>query len=296
MLYAYGRENQMMMLQGAAPQQIDRALKDFGMAMGPNAVGDLAGLDVGYRVRREHKGLSADPCYYRVADLMVEAGRLGQKTGRGIYAYVAGSREPQVDPEVEPMIAAEAQRLGVTRRSFSDAEIVERCMLALVNEGARILQEGIARSAEDIDVIWCNGYGYPRFRGGPIFYAQSLGIQKVVRSLKIILAQETAPSAGSRPHCWNSGPLARRANDRHRGESLSRSISSLGFSVAHDGVLEVVLGNTERRNAVDDQGHRDLSRVWVSIDADAEVRSVLVRGAVVIFRQGRLQLDRTYPG
>jgi 3-hydroxyacyl-CoA dehydrogenase len=190
MLYAYGRENQMMMLQGAAPQQIDRALKDFGMAMGPNAVGDLAGLDVGYRVRREHRHLSVDPCYYRVADLMVEAGRLGQKSGRGIYAYVAGSREPQVDPEVEPMIVAEAQRLGVTRRTFNDAEIVERCMLALVNEGMRILQEGIARSAEDIDVIWCNGYGYPRFRGGPLFYAQAIGLDKVVTALRA-LARDT---------------------------------------------------------------------------------------------------------
>jgi 3-hydroxyacyl-CoA dehydrogenase len=175
MLYAYGRENQLMMLEGATPSQIDAALESFGMAMGPNAVGDLAGLDVGYRVRRERKDLRDDPRYYRVADLLVEAGRLGQKSGKGAYAYAPGSRRPAADVEVEAMIAAESQRLRVARRTIGDEEIQERCLFALINEGARILAEGIANSPADIDAIWCNGYGFPRFRGGPLFYADTIG-------------------------------------------------------------------------------------------------------------------------
>jgi 3-hydroxyacyl-CoA dehydrogenase len=179
MLYAYGRENQLLLLEGASPAQIDAALEGFGMAMGPNAVGDLAGLDVGYRVRRERKDLPADPCYYRVADLLVEAGRLGQKTGRGAYSYPDGARRRVPDPEVEAMIAAEAQRLRIERRAISDEEICRRCLFALINEGARLLGEGIAAVSGDIDAIWCNGYGFPRFRGGPMFYADSLGLAAV---------------------------------------------------------------------------------------------------------------------
>jgi 3-hydroxyacyl-CoA dehydrogenase len=173
MLYAYGRENQMMMLEGATPWQIDRALENFGMAMGPNAVGDLAGLDVGYRVRRERANPHDDPLYYRVADMLVEHGRLGQKTGKGYYLYNS-SRERAVDPEVEALIRAEGRRLGIEQREISDREIVERCIGALINEGRRLLEEGIAASPDDIDVIWCNGYGFPRTRGGPMFYAKTL--------------------------------------------------------------------------------------------------------------------------
>jgi 3-hydroxyacyl-CoA dehydrogenase len=184
MLYAYGRENQLMLLEGASPTQIDEALKRFGMAMGPNAVGDLAGLDVGYRVRRERRDLPDDPRYYRPADRMVEAGRLGQKTGRGMFRYESGSRTPLPDPEVEQMIAAESARLSIERRSIDETEIVDRCILALINEGARILGEGIAESAAAIDAIWCNGYGFPRWRGGPMFYADSLGVRQVVESIE----------------------------------------------------------------------------------------------------------------
>ena len=138
MLYAYGRENQLMLLEGASPSQLDAALRTFGMAMGPNAVGDLAGLDVGYQVRRERRDRPADPRYYRVADLLVEAGRLGQKSGRGAFRYESGSREPLSDPEVETLIAAESQRLGMARHAITDTEIVERCTYALINEGAAI--------------------------------------------------------------------------------------------------------------------------------------------------------------
>ena len=184
MLYAYGRENQFLMLEGASPSQIDTALERFGMAMGPNAVGDLAGLDVGYRVRRERKDLPDDPRYYRVADLLFEAGRLGQKAGRGAYLYPAGARQRVRDPEVEAMIAAEAARLGVARRLIGDEEIVKRCVFALINEGARLLGEGIADSADDIDAIWCNGYGFPRFRGGPMFHADSIGPAVVLEEMR----------------------------------------------------------------------------------------------------------------
>jgi 3-hydroxyacyl-CoA dehydrogenase len=180
MLYAYGRERELMLLEGALPEQIDRALEAFGMAMGPNAVGDLAGLDVGYQVRREWRDRPDDPRFYRVSDALVEQGRLGQKTGRGFYRYEPGARRGQPDPEVAALIRAEAARLGVAQRALGDAEIVERCMLALVNEGARILEEGIAARSADIDVIWCNGYGYPRERGGPMFYADTLGLRHVL--------------------------------------------------------------------------------------------------------------------
>jgi 3-hydroxyacyl-CoA dehydrogenase len=184
MLYAYGRENQLLLLEGAAPAQVDAALEKFGMAMGPNAVSDLAGIDVGYRVRRERKDLPDDPRYYRVADLLFEAGRLGQKTGRGAYLYPSGSRKPVRDPEVETMIVAESARLGIERRAIADEEIVQRCLFALINEGALILEQGIAASPGDIDAIWCNGYGFPRFRGGPMFYADTLGTADVLDGIR----------------------------------------------------------------------------------------------------------------
>jgi 3-hydroxyacyl-CoA dehydrogenase len=184
MLYAYGRENQLMLLEGATPTQIDEALQEFGMAMGPNAVGDLAGLDVGYRVRRERRDLPDDPRYYRIADLLVEAGRLGQKTGKGMFSYEPGSRQPQADSAVEQMIVAEAKRLGVPRCELAKEEIVDRCILALINEGARILAEGMAESPADIDAIWCNGYGFPRWRGGPMFYADCLGAAQILERIQ----------------------------------------------------------------------------------------------------------------
>lgn len=184
MLYAYGRENQLMLLEGATPARIDRALEQFGMAMGPNAVGDLAGLDIGYQVRRARTDLPTDARFYRVADLLVENGRLGQKTGKGAYLYDPVTRARTEDPAVQAMILAEAQRLAVTQRAADDEEIVTRCIYALINEGARILGERIAASAADIDVIWCNGYGFPRHRGGPMFHATTLGLDRVLETLR----------------------------------------------------------------------------------------------------------------
>ena len=177
MLYSYGRENQRLLLEGAPPEYIDRVLYDWGMAMGPNAVGDLAGLDVGYKVRQERTDLPDDPTFYRVADMLAEQGRFGQKTGKGMYIYEQGSRTPVPDPEVQEMIRREAERLGVEQRNISEEEIIQRCIYALVIEGARILEDKIVYRASDIDVIWINGYGFPRHRGGPMHFADSIGTE-----------------------------------------------------------------------------------------------------------------------
>jgi 3-hydroxyacyl-CoA dehydrogenase len=183
MLYSYGRENQLLLLEGAAPEYIDRVLTDWGMAMGPNAVGDLAGLDVGYKARQERKDRPDDPRFYRIADMLAELGRFGQKTGKGMYRYEQGSREPVPDPEVQALIRDEARRLGVPRREISETEIVERCIYGLVTEGARILEDGISHRASDIDVVWINGYGFPRHRGGPLNFADTIGVKKVYRTV-----------------------------------------------------------------------------------------------------------------
>jgi 3-hydroxyacyl-CoA dehydrogenase len=184
MLYAYGREKELMLLEGAAPAAIDKALVDFGMAMGPNAVGDLAGLDIGYQARREWAGRPDDPRFYRVSDMLAELGRLGQKTGRGFYRYDGPNGERVPDPEVHELIRTEAERLGVRQRAVPPEEIVGRCVFALVNEGARVLEEGIATSPADVDVIWCNGYGFPRHRGGPLFHADTLGLSGVLDAIR----------------------------------------------------------------------------------------------------------------
>ncbi len=223
MLYAYGRERELMLLEGAAPEQIDRALEEFGMAMGPNAVGDLAGLDVGYQVRREWRERPDDPRFYRVSDLLVEHGRLGQKSGRGFYTYTPGSRRGTPDPEVVALVRAEAARLGVAQRAHTDAEIVERCMLALINEGARIVDEGIAARSADVDVVWCNGYGFPRHRGGPMFYADTLGAGHVVERIR-----HYAAVLG--PRYWQCAPLLERC--AATGRTLAQGAGPAGGEVA----------------------------------------------------------------
>ena len=203
MLYAYGREKELMMLEGAAPEQIDAALEGFGMAMGPNAVGDLAGLDVGVHARKQWKDRPDDPRFYRVSDMLVERGRLGQKNGRGFYRYVGPERRRERDPEVLELIRAESRRLGVSQREIPQIEIVERCMLALINEGARLLEERVASAAADIDLIWCNGYGFPRERGGPMAYADTLGLPAVIAAMAGYRARHGARD-------WTPAPLLER--------------------------------------------------------------------------------------
>jgi len=184
MLHSYGRENQRLLLEGAAPEYIDRVLYDWGMAMGPNAVGDLAGLDVGYKIRQERTDLPDDPTFYRIADMLAEQGRFGQKTGKGMYIYEQGSRTPVPDPEVQEMINSEAERLGVEQREIGGEEIIDRCIYGLIAEGTRILEDEIANRASDIDVIWINGYGFPRYRGGPLHYADSIGAGKICAAIE----------------------------------------------------------------------------------------------------------------
>jgi 3-hydroxyacyl-CoA dehydrogenase len=203
MIGGYLRQANLLLLEGAAPEQIDNALKAYGMAMGPHAMGDMAGLDIqaASRVRRRAEGkIPADDHFGAVADRLVANGRLGLKSGKGMYRYEQGSRTPLPDPEVDELIVAEAARLGITRRPFSDEEIIARCILPLVNEGARNLEEKIALGPVDIDVVYCNGYGFPRRRGGPMFYADTLGLTEV-------LAQIRRFRASLDPRHWTAAPL-----------------------------------------------------------------------------------------
>ena len=172
MLSGYAREAALLSLEGVALERIDALLHQFGMAMGPFAVGDLAGLDIGYKNRRNRDPASLDPRVGFVADQLVEMGRLGQKTGAGYYDYADGSRTPVPSAVTGGVIEAARQQFGIQPREISDAEVVERCMLALVNIGADLLHRGIAYRASDIDLVYVNGYGFPAFRGGPMYWAE----------------------------------------------------------------------------------------------------------------------------
>lgn len=177
MLSARGAENEALLLEGATPGQVDKAFTDFGWPMGPFQMGDLAGLDIGWR-NRKTRGQTAV-----IADTLCEEGHFGQKTGRGWYRYESGAREPVADPDVEALIRSKAAELGIARREIGAGEIIERTLYPLVNEGARILEEGIAARASDIDVVWVNGYGFPIGKGGPMFWAGLEGAAKIVKRL-----------------------------------------------------------------------------------------------------------------
>jgi 3-hydroxyacyl-CoA dehydrogenase len=185
MLHDYFREAGFLLEEGALPQQVDKVIEDFGFAMGPFRVGDLAGLDVGWYIRKRQAATRpAHLRYSKVADQVCELGRFGQKTGAGWYKYEAGNRTPIADPVVEDLIVKAAKEAGIERKPVSDQEILERCIYALVNEGAKILEEGIALRASDVDIVYIYGYGFPRFRGGPMFYADTVGLDKVLASIK----------------------------------------------------------------------------------------------------------------
>ena len=185
MIEPYGREANRLLLEGASPEQVDRVLTQFGMPMGPFTMGDMAGLDIGYYVRQSRQAfISHDPSYGAVADRLVEKDRNGLKTGRGAYLYEVGSRVPIPDPEVLEIAKQEAARLGVAQRNdISDEEILVRCLYTLINEGACILEEGIAAKSSDIDVIYVYGYGFPVYRGGPMQYADEVGLGEIVDKL-----------------------------------------------------------------------------------------------------------------
>lgn len=185
MMEGYAREAERMLLEGATPRQIDSALEEWGMAMGILAVFDMAGIDVGVNVHKANVSqFPPDPAYYQADFALHDAGRLGQKNGKGYYRYEPGNRSRFDDPEAIKIIAERAQRLQVPQRQHTKQEIIERCLYPLLNEGLRILGEGVALRASDIDVVWAAGYGFPRYRGGPMFYAETLGLDVLLAGMR----------------------------------------------------------------------------------------------------------------
>ena len=210
MLARYGAAAQGLINAGALPQQIDGALQKFGLAMGPFRMGDLAGLDIGWATRKRKAAEAGVEMKPIVADKLCEAGRFGQKTGAGWYRYEAGNRNPLPDSVTEQLITDYRAAHGITPRKIGDEEIVERCIFALVNEGARILEEGIAARASDIDLVYLNGYGFPLHRGGPMLYADTVGLPQVVRSLRRFAAEPGADAS------WQPAPLLVRLAEEGR--------------------------------------------------------------------------------
>jgi 3-hydroxyacyl-CoA dehydrogenase len=206
MIAPYGREAQFLVEEGAAVEAVDQAIYDFGLAMGPLAMGDLAGLDVGWRIRKEFKHLEKPGVRVPlVSDQLCEMGRFGQKTGAGWYKYDE-NRRAIPDPAVAALIEKTARAAGVERRNISSEEIVDRCIYALVNEGARLLDEGIAIRAVDIDIVYLNGYGFPAWRGGPMCYADTIGLKNVLARV-----QEFEQRHGA--DLWAPAPLLKRLTE-----------------------------------------------------------------------------------
>ena len=205
MIHRYLAQAQYMLEEGALPHEVDDPIYALGFAMGPLTMSDLAGLDVGWRIR-QGKGLPASlppgERYCEIADRICELGRFGQKTGAGFYRYDPATRERQRDPAIEQLIVEHSRAKGIARRAIPAAEVVERLMYALINEGAWILEEGIAQRASDIDVIYVYGYGVPSYLGGPMFYADHVGLDKVYRRVCEFAAQD--------PASWHPAPLLKR--------------------------------------------------------------------------------------
>jgi 3-hydroxyacyl-CoA dehydrogenase len=216
MVARYGLAAHDLLLAGALPQQIDAALQNFGMAMGPFRMADLAGLDIGWAVRKRRAAEFPDGDFSNVADILCETGRFGQKTGSGFYRYEAGARVGIPDPAVTAIIERYRASKGIVPRPIADAEIVERCIYALINEGARIVDEGIAQRSSDVDLVYLNGYGFPAYRGGPMFYGDSVGLVTVARALNRIAAAHGADAA-----FWTPAPLLARL--AREGRTFSES-------------------------------------------------------------------------
>jgi len=200
MLEKYGQQSLFLIDEGATPQQVDAALAKFGMAMGPFTMYDMAGNDIGWEVRKRRYQERPDFVYSRIADRVCEQGRFGQKTGKGFYNYEPGNRKPIPDPAVDEIISAYRKEIKITPRQISDDEIVQRLIYALVNEGAHILEEGIALRASDVDMVYLTGYGFPPYRGGPMFYADTVGLDKVLKSIEGF-------QKGYQGQAWKPAPL-----------------------------------------------------------------------------------------
>jgi 3-hydroxyacyl-CoA dehydrogenase len=212
MLGYYLREAQLLVEEGATVAQVDRVLTDFGLPVGPFGMEDIAGLDIGARIRQHLTALGrtwADGPQSTMADELVAMGRYGQKTGAGWYAYAPGSRTPIPDPLIERLAETARSVRGVSRRVVDDREILERTMTALINEGARVLDEGYALRPGDIDVVYCYGFGFPRYRGGPLFYADTIGLPAV-----LALVESYAERHGD---YWRPAPLIERLVALGRG-------------------------------------------------------------------------------
>jgi 3-hydroxyacyl-CoA dehydrogenase len=203
MLAGYTYQANMLLLEGALPNQVDSALESFGMSMGPFRMMDLVGLDLGWRARK-----LADmetPLANKISDALCEQDRFGQKTSKGFYNYSEGSRAPNAAPENEPIYKEISEQNNIKRREISDQEIIDRCILALVNEGARILEEGVAQRSGDMDIVYINGYGFPIWRGGPMFYANQLGLSEVINKMNDFSELDA--------HFWKPAPLLRKLAD-----------------------------------------------------------------------------------
>ncbi|MGV7206452.1 3-hydroxyacyl-CoA dehydrogenase NAD-binding domain-containing protein [Oxalobacteraceae bacterium A2-2] len=212
MIEQYSRQAGFLLEEGALPQQVDRAIEAFGFAMGPFRMADLAGNDIGWAIRKRRYVEQPDISYSKTADLLCVMGRYGQKTGAGWYDYQPGDRTPHPNAEVDAMIVRHSAELGVARRHISDEEIVERLVYALVNEGARILEEGIALRASDIDMVYLAGYGFPLYRGGPMFYADTVGLPRVLAAIERY-------ARGYHGEAWQAAPLLRKLAAAGRGFS-----------------------------------------------------------------------------
>ncbi len=200
MMNAYFRQMELLLDVGALPQQIDKAMEKFGFAMGPFRVSDLAGNDILWYIRKRLYVEYPDRVFSKTPDRICELGRFGQKTGAGWYDYKPGERTPNPSGLVDEIVLEESARLGLSRRKVSDQEIVQRALYALINEGARILEEGIALRASDIDVVYLTGYGFPDFRGGPLFYGDTVGLPNVLRTMREF-------AKGYQPDAWVPAPL-----------------------------------------------------------------------------------------
>lgn len=208
MFVPYMREAQCMVLEGVPPERVDVVAREWGMAMGPNAVVDLSGIDVFYKFLKEWQDRPDDPAFCRMTTVLHDKGRLGQKTGAGFYRYEGRNSSP--DPEVMALARAEAAALGIKPRKIGDKEIIERLLYSMVNEGARILEEGIVLRPGDLDVIFANGFGFPRYRGGPMFYADTVGLERICRAMEKYLRRY-----GDRD--WTPAPLLERLAGQGKG-------------------------------------------------------------------------------
>ena len=204
MIEQYSRQAGFLLEEGALPAQVDAAMERFGFAMGPFRMGDLAGNDIGWAIRKRRYVEKPELSYSRTADLICELGRYGQKTGAGWYDYKPGDRKAYPNAEVDALMVQHSKDLGIERRAIGDTEIVERLVYALVNEAAYILAEGIASKASDIDMVYLTGYGFPLFRGGPMRYADEVGLYNVVRAMR---RYDAADTAGRQAGAWKPAPL-----------------------------------------------------------------------------------------